>query len=1105
MKNGEDPSGTHSDSRSPQRGHVGQYTSKRCRGDSNRENLSADERKEHPEIESARLLRVWISVWSLIGGWLMIHLDGRIRGQYLNKVYKKEENEDHDADTSQPATMPAFSNSNTTSLFVIPPSPPPETYESIRYLARPAMMPQILANEPLDDRSPEQAVRGAVYDQWRQYHGRVLLTIQPTFMAAPQSVYYGATITDSGQSVHTLSNLNGHHIITNPETRLPTLVSGHSFTTIFEVPGHGPWYIEAPYPSEERIQGVLGQYPLAPGSPVVFPDQSTSEPPPLPRLYHLPQARWTIPVAQRPPPPDIAAPVTVATTLALNVTTSSDEMEEIAASLFTGTTASSDEPLATPDYPGTPPPTAQMALSPNPTEPPGSATPSTQTDSLPELIDIDSEEWKSELAIRIEAALVDDVQLKQRQGHDLKADVLETNAGNERAGSFEKGNNAVRCAMCLDSPHPSPSYAVCPAWRAPSPLYSDPQEKPQKPSPKGIIVRQDNGKEVTGGINSKAEREIREWISGKTESEVFPVHALLQQRHEELTKKLKGPTRTESTPSPASHWKEGEEELEIRAWRAAELYKRRVEHHIFAIDTTPYPVINSSDRDTPERPRKPYIVSAETQQLLEDALTADRETTRADQVAVPFLTHGRGAVVTREHWSSSPEVDSSGDSDCGLDDVDPYSHALFHDEFSRPLHRPTAVPPAIVAQSDTIMDSLILPVPTAKKPLITFPMERSRSLFGDSDSELTSESSKTHDTDHFLRTLERVTGQKRRAPPLAKDVALGTWNWVMDLADEQDIDRQKQVDWCLVAFQDAYEIIFGALEPHLDPSIMTAQQGYDYHGTTSLTSERNKNQEGSPPRPDHATTSLDYRLPDTPANGTQHAGSSGDKRKRAVSQDKGNARFRKSRSGSRLLRDVLYAETLKATGYANPETIAQLAEARAALKQGLRRTRQLALDQHFNVLENVPMEWERTYHSLLTDDEVDKLRVLQLACAYEEQHQLAGLIHHLLQVRFRHEYALGHLLGAGFLDLPQGEKESSELWEVLDGSDIDWNVSVVTAPAASELPERPIKRAKGKRAARQSEDQGQYFTGSPWESTIWDASAHDHDNPGDDEHMGISL
>ncbi|KAJ7216218.1 hypothetical protein C8J57DRAFT_1255312 [Mycena rebaudengoi] len=1006
--------------------------------------------------------------------------------------------------------MLAFSNSNTMSLFVIPPSPPPETYESIQYLARPAMMLQILANEPLDNRSPEQAVRGVVYDQWRQYHGRVPLTIQPTFMAAPQSVYYGATITDSGQSVHTLSNLNGHHIITDPETRLPTLVSGHSFTTIFEVPGRGPWYIKAPYPSEERIQ----------------------------------------------------APVTVATTLALNVTTSSDEMEEIAASLFTGTTASSDEPLATPDYPGTPPPTAQMALSPNPMEPPGSATPSTQMDSLPELIDIDSEEWKSELAIHIEAALVDDVQLKQRQGHDLKADVLETNAENERAGSFEK----------------------------------------------------DNGKEVTGGINSKVEREIRKWISGKTETS------------RRANQETKGTNTDRINTSPASRWKKGEEELEIRAWRAAELYKRRVEHHIFAIDTTPYPVINSSDRDTPERPRKPYIMSAETQQLLGDVLTADRETTRADQIPlcprgfgsvsapsdlprlrdlgaeipveacgggggkededeaesfggweaevnslvksgeklldmnrlevnkscivepqncssgmlpsygtgvaggsqfpvsaeqsrrgrlsmsalsaaewfemgiwrvfdasamcltsiicvcailyILFLTHGRGAVVTREHWSSSPEVDSSGDSDCGLDDVDPYSHALFHDEFSRPLHHLTAVPPAIVAHSDTIMDSLILPVPTAKKPLITFPTERSRSLFGDSDSELTSESSKTHDTDHFLRTLERVTGQKRRAPPLAKDVALGTWNWVMDLADEQDIDRQKQVDWCLVAFQDAYEIIFGALEPHLDPSIMTAQQGYDYHGTTGLTSKRNKNQEGSPPRPDHATTSLDYSLPDTPANGTQHAGSSGDKRKRA------------SCSGSRLLRDVLYAETLKATGYANPETIAQLTEARAALKQGLRCTRQLALDQHFNVLENVPMEWERTYHSLLTDDEVDKLRVLQLACAYEEQHQLAGLIHHLLQVRFRHEYALGHLLGAGFLDLPQGEKESSELWEVLDGSDIDWDVQ---------------EHAKGKSAARQSEDQGQYFTGSPWESTIWDASAQGHDNPGDDEHMGIAL
>ncbi|KAJ7293031.1 hypothetical protein C8J57DRAFT_1490498 [Mycena rebaudengoi] len=356
----------------------------------------------------------------------------------------------------------------------------------------------------------------------------------------------------------------------------------------------------------------------------------------------------------------------------------------------------------------------------------------------------------------------------------------------------------------------------------------------------------------------------------------------------------------------------------------------------------------------------------------------------------------------------------------------------------------------------------------------------------------------------------------------------------MDLADKQDVDRQRQVDWCVEAFQSAYEIIFGALEPHLDPSAMTTQHEYDYQGATPSSTSRNGTHEGSPSRFDRASTSLDFSLPEpTRINTTQMPG---DKRKRAVSQEEARKRFRKFHPGSAMLRDVLYAETLKATGYANPETIPQLAEARAALKQGLRRTRQLALDQHFDVLEvrnaylqkqvipnphpsfrqtfrpqNAPMEWEHTYHSLLTDDEVGKLRILQLACAHEEQYQLAGLIHHLLQVKFRHEYVLGHLLGAGFLDASQEERESSELWEVLDGSDIDWEASVVTAPAIPEYPERPAKRAKGKEVAHQSchsEDHDQYLTSSPWESAVWEVPVHGRDNhqeSDDNEHMGIAL
>ncbi|KAJ7294048.1 hypothetical protein C8J57DRAFT_1211414 [Mycena rebaudengoi] len=394
-------------------------------------------------LESAQFLWVWISVWSLIGSWLMIHLDSRIHGHFLGKAFKKDEAKEREAEISQNVAMSMFSAPNPPPSFTMPPSPPSETYEAVRYLEQPATLQQALANEPLDDRTPEQAVQGAVYDQWHQYHGHIPLAIQPSFMAAPQSVYYGATITDAGQSIHNLSNLNGTHIITDPETGLPILVSGHLFTTIFEVPHQGSWYIEAPYPSEECLQRVLGQYSPAAGPPITFPDRSTSEPPLLTRLYQVPQAGWAIPVAQRAPPPESAAPVTIAASLVPDAMTSS---EEVAASLFTGTTASLNESIPTPEYPGTLPPSA---LSPNPTEP-RSATPSSEANSLPELVEISSEVWKEELAARIETALMNTAGIKRNEEHGFtfKEFGLATDT-NEKA-TPRRGAVApqeVRCAM----------------------------------------------------------------------------------------------------------------------------------------------------------------------------------------------------------------------------------------------------------------------------------------------------------------------------------------------------------------------------------------------------------------------------------------------------------------------------------------------------------------------------------------------------------------------------------------------------------------------------------------------------------------------------------
>ncbi|KAJ7293027.1 hypothetical protein C8J57DRAFT_1210690 [Mycena rebaudengoi] len=112
--------------------------------------------------EFTQLIRVWLAVWSLVGGWLMIHLEGRVRSYFLGEAYQQREEENQRAYELLERTMPFPPNSIHSSLPDLPPSPPRETYENISFLICPDTYFPRTANEPLDERSPEQAIRGAV-------------------------------------------------------------------------------------------------------------------------------------------------------------------------------------------------------------------------------------------------------------------------------------------------------------------------------------------------------------------------------------------------------------------------------------------------------------------------------------------------------------------------------------------------------------------------------------------------------------------------------------------------------------------------------------------------------------------------------------------------------------------------------------------------------------------------------------------------------------------------------------------------------------------------------------------------------------------------------
>jgi hypothetical protein len=237
--------------------------------------------------EAAQLVRVWISVFSLMGGWIMVVLESRLRQHYLAGEYKEREDENEE-------NIPSISHVMSIQPVTDPLSPavpvlPAGGYEPIEFLPRNSLHRTGRVDREISTQSPEEAISAAVHDQWENFLSRRPIPVNPIFAAAPQATYHGAQETENGNTIHRLTTLNGMWFLTDHDGR-PWRISGHSHSVIEQGPvfTDAPWIgpdgriRDAPFPTPARLAPAMTPFGPNENPPLEYPFRGTLTPPPLP-------------------------------------------------------------------------------------------------------------------------------------------------------------------------------------------------------------------------------------------------------------------------------------------------------------------------------------------------------------------------------------------------------------------------------------------------------------------------------------------------------------------------------------------------------------------------------------------------------------------------------------------------------------------------------------------------------------------------------------------------------------------------------------------------------------------------------------------------------
>ncbi|KAJ7260675.1 hypothetical protein C8J57DRAFT_1514609 [Mycena rebaudengoi] len=212
------------------------------------------------------ILQIWAIFCILLGSYAINFSVLRICAQISEDTFKRASTGSHSphTTTSNPTDdncLPTFSSStpmqseyDTQSQEV-----PPGEYQVLNRARSHEYGPRDLC--AFDGEHP-RIVQLVADHMWLLHRGGVDLSVRPGFAASPQLVYLGRDELN-GQEWHHGVMLNMRLLIHNPDSGLPGVQNGHLKFVFSAAPVDNAkvWDVEVPYVPEDRIKGILQQYP----------------------------------------------------------------------------------------------------------------------------------------------------------------------------------------------------------------------------------------------------------------------------------------------------------------------------------------------------------------------------------------------------------------------------------------------------------------------------------------------------------------------------------------------------------------------------------------------------------------------------------------------------------------------------------------------------------------------------------------------------------------------------------------------------------------------------------------------------------------------------
>ncbi|KAJ6525472.1 hypothetical protein DFH09DRAFT_1328994 [Mycena vulgaris] len=187
------------------------------------------------------------------------------------------------------------------------------------------------------------------------------------------------------------------------------------------------------------------------------------------------------------------------------------------------------------------------------------------------------------------------------------------------------------------------------------------------------------------------------------------------------------------------------------------------------------------------------------------------------------------------------------------------------------------------------------------------------------------------------------------------------------------------------------------------------------------------------PSPDlsQSSTSLDFSLPSHRASGVLDVIPEEDSKIEEEMTTRRNEKRSMNEEGGGYRTSHRHFP-LKAARLTDDSVFRSLAGVRRAVLEGLRHVESLVW-QRYGVAEfNFPSVYVR--HPLLYDSEAARMHTIWSVLHHQQRYTLAGLLFEILTIRLRDDFAISHLLNAGFLDR---QYPDAQYWELLPYAEIN--------------------------------------------------------------------